>query len=631
MDYGGINTSFNTLQISQLTPLNSTSTSERDRFISELNIWKNKVQGENREEAARRTLDTYDEIIGLVIKSPYVVKRRLCLDQLPITELPPLPPGLFQLSFIGTNVTALPENLPPELTYLEMMNSQVETLPESLPAGLTWLGLARTKVTTLPENLPKGLIRLHISDTKIAALPENLPTELTELFIRNTKVTALPENLPILLDKKALFLDMQDNVKRIHRENEEIKMALLQAERQLLAEQRQILKNQIDQENINLVSTMKAERDHFISELDIWKNKVQGENRGEIAEKTLKAYDQIIANPSETVTLYIYEKKITELPPLPLGLKELDVSYTPVIALPKNWPARLKSLTLRHVPVTVLPTNWPAGLKSLTLKYMQVTALPGNLPAGLEYMNLSNTPLTTLPDENLPPNLESLNLSDTQVAALPAILPVPMRYLNLSRTLIIALPENLPVKLSRSSLLKEVQKNFNSINGIHIIEEKDDTDYSGCLPVNLSELRLRNSILQSINKTQMPELANNSPVINSNKISGTLIVGEKADEEKNYFFKMFKSCEYPLMAALDHAAKIGDAGGVFYTHSGEKYFVTQELMVLVIKELIESGEDINCWISSSDYPGSRWEQLTPKIYAGRLKGLADSPILELFK
>jgi hypothetical protein len=70
MDYGGINTSSNTLQIPHLTPLISTPTSARDRFISELNIWKIRFRRENREEAARRTLDIYDEIIGLVIKSP---------------------------------------------------------------------------------------------------------------------------------------------------------------------------------------------------------------------------------------------------------------------------------------------------------------------------------------------------------------------------------------------------------------------------------------------------------------------------------------------------------------------------------------------------------------------------------
>ena len=84
------------------------------------------------------------------------------------------------------------------------------------------------------------------------------------------------------------------------------------------------------------------------------------------------------------------------------------------------------------------------------------------------------------------------------------------------------------------------------------------------------------------------------------------------------------------MAALDHATNVCDSGGIFHANSGAKYDVTQELMVLVIKELIESGQSIHSQVSSRDYPDSRWDYLTPKIYAGRLKGLANSPVLDLF-
>ena len=136
----------------------------------------------------------------------------------------------------------------------------------------------------------------------------------------------------------------------------------------------------------------------------------------------------------QTLSLEIHA--LTELPPLPLGLTGLGVSYGPLTSLPP-LPAGLERLTCNNNQLTSLgelpPTLvelWceanlitslpalPAPLWRLYCAQNQLTSLPA-LPSGLEVLECNNNAITSLPA--LPPSLTYLRCGYNSLSTLPAL------------------------------------------------------------------------------------------------------------------------------------------------------------------------------------------------------------------
>jgi len=151
---------------------------ERESFIVKLGAWVNNVHGENRQEAARRTMDAYDFAIANPSEDV-----KLDLSHLHITEVPPLFAGVTNLNLARARVTELPAELPINLTRLTLTHTSISSLPGNLPAGLTYLCAYQTQVTELPANLPPGVNKNKLNNqlkhnrTRIANEQSPMPSQ----------------------------------------------------------------------------------------------------------------------------------------------------------------------------------------------------------------------------------------------------------------------------------------------------------------------------------------------------------------------------------------------------------------------------------------------------------------------
>lgn len=137
---------------------------------------------------------------------------------------------------------------------------------------------------------------------------------------------------------------------------------------------------------------------------------------------------------------------LTTVPPLPLDLKKLCVSYNKLIVLPEHLPQGLQTLDVGDNKLIVLPKYLPEGLQELDISGNRLSALPEHLPAGLQMLHVSDNKLIALP-EHLPVGLRKLDVSGNELSALPEHLPEGVRELDVSSNQLSDLPEHLPAGL----------------------------------------------------------------------------------------------------------------------------------------------------------------------------------------
>jgi len=89
----------------------------------------------------------------------------LNLDNMSLTELPPLPDDLEGLYCQNNNLTEL-SGLPNNLFYLDCKNNQLTTLPDPLPTELQYLFCDNNKLRVIPR-LPENFMDLSISNNPL--------------------------------------------------------------------------------------------------------------------------------------------------------------------------------------------------------------------------------------------------------------------------------------------------------------------------------------------------------------------------------------------------------------------------------------------------------------------------------
>ena len=128
----------------------------------------------------------------------------LDLNDLDLTELPPLPPNLKRLDCEGNRLTSLPP-LPATLEILVCDHNQLTELPP-LPPSLKVLSCVRNNLTLLPP-LPLTLIELDCEYNQITELPK-FPFRLDNLNAKDNpiiKLTNLPQGR--FLPEVEIFVD----------------------------------------------------------------------------------------------------------------------------------------------------------------------------------------------------------------------------------------------------------------------------------------------------------------------------------------------------------------------------------------------------------------------------------------
>lgn len=146
-----------------------------------------------------------------------------------------------------------------------------------------------------------------------------------------------------------------------------------------------------------------------------------------------------IKNHTDLKKLSIEKTKISLLPPLPLSLKELNASHTPLIALPSNIDQlNLKKLNLQGTKVTILPPEFrKLPLQELNLSdNPQIKHLPSCLFSlkTLEILDCNGTHLEEIPSKiNNLVSLKKISLQKTLIKELPSeLFDLPqLKYIDL--------------------------------------------------------------------------------------------------------------------------------------------------------------------------------------------------------
>jgi len=124
------------------------------------------------------------------------------------------------------------------------------------------------------------------------------------------------------------------------------------------------------------------------------------------------------------------KNKLTALPVLPSGLKEIDCSFNLLVSL-AELPPNLSSLTTEGNQLTGLPTL-PSTLTILYAKNNRLLSLPA-LPASLYFLNVQNNLLACLPE--LKNSSMYIYIDANKISCLPNI-PVSLFVFNASNALI---------------------------------------------------------------------------------------------------------------------------------------------------------------------------------------------------
>ena len=129
------------------------------------------------------------------------------------------------------------------------------------------------------------------------------------------------------------------------------------------------------------------------------------------------------------------------LPPLPVGLQRLNISFSNITALPA-LPATLTWLRCTATWLAELPPL-PVGLDTMDCSRNLLTSLPP-LPDGLLWLSCGLNDLGTLPA--LPASLRWLSCAEGELTQLPA-LPDALEWLEVGRNHLAELPTALPGQL----------------------------------------------------------------------------------------------------------------------------------------------------------------------------------------
>ncbi len=260
--------------------------------------------------------------------------------------------NLTHLTFIGTNVSHLPDSLPSELVFLNCINNSLDSLPvlpvtlkvlncnqnsidalPLLPSSLVELYFDFNSVSTLPI-LPSGLKHLHFSENQISSI-DSLPNKLVDLDCSLNNLTELPQLPDSLVNLNALSNQLS-----------------------FLPELPDTLGSLVV--SYNLIDSLPELPQQLIALLCGYNN-----------------IDSIPQLPSELKYLLCNNNNISVLPELPSGLMILDCSQNSIQSLPL-LPSSLYSLTCSNNPISCFPAL-PNILETLIFDSTNIVCLP-NIP-----------------------------------------------------------------------------------------------------------------------------------------------------------------------------------------------------------------------------------------------------------
>jgi len=161
-----------------------------------------------------------------------------------------------------------------------------------------------------------------------------------------------------------------------------------------------------------------------------------------------RVYDWRFGTP-----LDLSELGLTELPSIPDGVEELNVSYNELQFLPNDLPDTIQELNVSHNWLTELPDPLPGDLFFLIADHNRLTHLPEYMPNSIAVLNVGYNQLTHLPD-TLPEDLDALNLQFNQLTYLPDTLPDGVTSIIMCGNPITLLPEQMPSELRELNIYK---------------------------------------------------------------------------------------------------------------------------------------------------------------------------------
>lgn len=293
-----------------------------------------------------------------------------------LSSLPVLPSTLMQLDCGYNLFTTLPV-LPPNIFNLNMEYNALTSL-SALPPALNTLNLNSNQLSAL-TTLPSGLVILRCSNNQLTALPA-LPGNLAHLVCDNNQLTGFPT-----LPNSLYYLIFYNN--------------------------------QVP--SSGLPAVLPASLNNFDASLNPLTVFPDFSNCPGISSVAVTG-SQIPAIPPLPPTLTDFRCNanylITSIPPIPSGLRILDVSSCSLTTLPA-LPNGLQALNCAYNPLGSLPAVLPDSLQSLACDSTYITTIP-TLPYGMYFLSCTwNSGLTCLP--LLPPHLESLSCFNTPINCLP--------------------------------------------------------------------------------------------------------------------------------------------------------------------------------------------------------------------
>jgi len=269
------------------------------------------------------------------------------------------------------------------------------------------------------------------------------------------------------------------------------------------------------------------------------------------------------------VKLNLSNRGITEVPPIPDDVTELNLSYNQITKLKEGvFPQGLKKSYLSGNKIVELKEGvFPQGLKKLYLSGNKIVELKkGVFPQGLQILDLYNNQIVELKKDVFQPGLKNLSLSDNQIVELKkGVFPQELEILDLSGNQIIKLTEGVfPCGLKKLYLdmnkikklkegvfptgLQELDLSYNQIVElpIHLLNLRRLTDFNYLgnpienisLPVQRWLDRLNQGITQNNQIYSDSQNIHNSNIQKSFRQSLENIIKDKPtfslDECKNY-------------------------------------------------------------------------------------------------
>jgi len=140
---------------------------------------------------------------------------------------------------------------------------------------------------------------------------------------------------------------------------------------------------------------------------------------------------------------------LTELPPLPAGIRHLYCSGNRLTTLPADMPDTIEHIYCHQNELTELiprGARLPANLILLDCHKNRLARITDNLPAGLTSLFCGQNQLKYLPPM-LPFSLQTLHCSQNRLKALPESLPAGLSFLVCSWNRLRTLPSQLPKEL----------------------------------------------------------------------------------------------------------------------------------------------------------------------------------------